>query len=104
MKKNLYLDDERATPPDYIRVYTYQEAVKELLTGDYKLVSLDHDLGTAMTGYDVASWIEYKASTGDLTRLVWIVHSANPVGALRMRQALLSADRFWDILEFDPCI
>ena len=58
-------------------------------------ISLDHDLGTAATGYDVAKWIEERAYSGELQRVSWTIHSANIAGARVMRLVLQNADRFW---------
>lgn len=84
-------------PPlsSWIWVKTAQEAIDLLQKGTVIQISLDHDLGHGPTGYDVACWIEAHAQSGALPRLQWRVHSANTVGAARIRQALQSADRFW---------
>lgn len=96
----LWLDDERPTPPGWHGVATAESAIALLAAGAVVEVSLDHDLGAAAagTGYDVATWIESAAHAGRLGRLVWHVHSANPVGRQRMIAALQSADRAWSAL------
>ncbi len=95
----LWLDDARPAPDDYdIHVGDARAAIHWLRTGTVTVVSLDHDLGDQKifgSGYDVAKWIEQAAHAGTLPRLAWAVHSSNPAGALRMRQALQSADRAW---------
>lgn len=101
---NLWLDDVRDPPSDgreWTVCRTFEEAKAALMTGSVAFASLDHDLGlietspgvwseqTAPTGYDLVKWMaEHK---------VWpaskpVVHSANPVGAGAMRQAI---DRYW---------
>lgn len=57
---NVYLDDERIAPADWMRVNWLNEAIWLLYTGKVKQLRLDHDLGndTKGTGYDVLLWIE----------------------------------------------
>ena len=101
----LYLDDLRVTPEGFdLRTYTAEETIAWLKTGKISFISLDHDLNAegyldiskTGTGYDVACWIEEAAAMGNLPRLGWAVHSMNPSGAIRIRQAMISADRYWD--------
>jgi hypothetical protein len=100
----LYLDDIRVTPDNFdLRAYTAKEAIAMLKRGNVTFISLDHDLNVegmldiaeTGTGYDVATWIEGAAADGSLKRIGWAVHSMNPSGALRIRQAMLSAEKFW---------
>lgn len=102
----LWLDDERnpqnqvtqelfGADPDMVWVKTAEAAIARLKSNSVGWLSLDHDLGTTATGYDVAKWIEERAHSGELTRLTWTIHSANVVGARAMRQALENADRYW---------
>jgi len=113
---NLWLDDVR-NPSDFGAIgfewaKTAAEAVALLKTGAVEFASLDHDLGACPTclngrtetdwliehggqsmpncehwgtGYDVVCWMEEHG--------IWpprgvFVHSANPVGAAKMRQAI----------------
>jgi hypothetical protein len=95
---SLWLDDVRPMPDGFdIHVKTAHEAIAVLKTAKIKKVSLDHDLGDEAngTGYDVARWIEEAAFNGELAPLDWAVHSQNPVGVEKMKQALQNADRFW---------
>lgn len=100
----LYLDDVRATPASFdIRAYTAPEAISILKGGHVTFISLDHDLdgdgegsiGETGTGYDVALWIEENAASGAFKRIGWAVHSMNPSGAAKIRQAMTSAERYW---------
>lgn len=91
----VYLDDERETPIGWTRAFTAQEAIFMLKSGKVEEISLDHDLGTEDTGYDVALWIEEAAFSGQLNRIKWNIHSNNPSGASRIRAALESAEKFW---------
>ena len=56
----VFLDDERAPPDGWVRVYWPAEAIALLKTGAVEELSLDHDLGDDErgTGYDVVIWIE----------------------------------------------
>jgi len=94
----IWLDDERPAPAGWVHLKTAGAAIDHLETGLVTAISLDHDLGPpeAGTGYDVALWIETAAATGKCRRLVWAIHSANPVGIRRMEMAMRSADRFWN--------
>ena len=98
MKRRLWLDDIRH-PPDtsWWWVRTYEEAVEYLQRWQVVEVSLDHDLGTQRTGYDVACYIEQQAFNGELQEPIkWYIHSQNTVGAENMRAALRQADKFWN--------
>jgi hypothetical protein len=95
---NLWLDDIR-DPMHYGYigwhwVKTADEAIAALATGEVDQCSLDHDLDmsatigrepTEKTGYDVVCWME---ETGNWPKQKPRVHSMNPVGAARMRQAI----------------
>lgn len=70
---NIYLDDERQTPENMIRVKTADECIqllRECYANKIKvgILSLDHDLGPpeAGTGYDVICWLEEQIFTNEL--------------------------------------
>lgn len=91
----LYLDDVRfPDQPDLQLVRTAKEAIKLINTGKVEFISLDHDLGTSVTGYDVACYIELLVASGIIRCPAYRIHSANPVGAERMAKAMESAKRF----------
>ena len=103
---NVWLDDVRdpddakiqelfGAEPGMIWVKTVEAAIQRLKSKQVAWISLDHDLGTTGTGYDVAVWIEARAASGELPRLAWTIHSVNGDGARRMRWALENADRSW---------
>lgn len=95
---NLWIDDLR-DPPDktWIVARTYKEAIAFIDTIIWTLISLDHDLGEEKTGYDVLCHIEEKAYMGTLGYSPSIkIHSANTVGAERMRQAATKIEGFLD--------
>jgi len=56
----IYLDDERATPDRWVRVYLPDEAIELLKSGNVAEISLDHALGDDERGtaYDVVLCIE----------------------------------------------
>lgn len=106
----LWLDDERdpnsrkiqelfGAEPNMIWVKTVPAAISRLKSGNVEYISLDHDLGTTATGYDVAKWIEEQAFNGTLNRINWAVHSMNTEGSKAIRNALLNADKYWDTNE-----
>jgi hypothetical protein len=82
----VFLDDERATPPGWERVYWPDEAIALLDTGEVTELSLDHDLGDDArgTGYDVIVWIERAVIERGFVPPRMAVHSANPAARARM--------------------
>lgn len=82
----VFLDDERATPPGWERVYWPDEAIALLETGRIVELSLDHDLGDDArgTGYDVVVWIERAVIERGFVPPRMRVHSANPAARVRM--------------------
>ena len=99
IKFNVWLDDIRPKPNEFqVWAKTADKAIFYLKQGNIGWISLDHDLGddpNSGSGYDVAKWIEEHAFKGELNPLKVTVHSANPVGAKMMRQAISNAELFW---------
>ncbi len=93
----LWLDDILPHPEGWARAYTAEQAIELISSNTVTEISLDHDLGPeeAGTGYDVACFIEKSAAEGWLNKLVWNIHSQNPIGIKNMIAALKSAERFW---------
>lgn len=91
----LWIDDLRKAPPGWIHARNYQQAIMAIRTGAVDEISFDHDLGEERTGYDVAVFVEQMASQDLIPRMKWGVHSANPVGKIRIQAAMKSADRLW---------
>ena len=100
----LWLDDQindpsappRHPPEGWLGVDSAIQACRLLARGGVTHISLDHDLGEdKFTGYLVALFIEKRAFQKRIKPLSWAIHSANPVGAEKMRYALSLADRFW---------
>lgn len=115
---NLWLDDVRPAPDGWVWVKTVEEAKEYLLRKGPRglpivvAMSLDHDLGCCPeclkgrtaeqwleehnylsmpncthfgTGYDLVCWME---ETGNWSRKVPSVHSANPAGRQKMTLAI----------------
>lgn len=67
-------------------VNNYGSAAHQLTTERYDIVYLDHDLGEEKTGYDVVREMVKKDATK--RHKVFRIHSANPIGANRMRNLI----------------
>ena len=73
----VFLDDLRKPFKDFQLVKNYDECIKLLDVKNVEIISLDHDLGTKKSGYDVAM---YMVKNNIYPKQIYI-HSANPVGA-----------------------
>ena len=82
----VYLDDERATPEGWTRVYWPSEAIELVKTRLVTEISLDHDLGNDErgTGYDVVLWIEEQVALHGFVPPKMSVHSANVSARTKM--------------------
>ncbi len=91
----VYLDDERATPDGWTRVYRPDEAISLLMQGNVAEISLDHDLGDDQrgTGYDVIAWIEEAVVLRGFKPPLIHVHSANPAARERMEAGITAIAR-----------
>ena len=87
---NVYLDDERATPDGWTRVYWPSEAIELLKSGQVSEISLDHDLGDDErgTGYDVVLWIEEQVVLHGFVPPQISVHSANVSARAKMESGI----------------
>ena len=90
----IFLDDLRAPPPGATLCRTGEAAIRLIESGVVTRISFDHDLGTDLTGYDVAKRIEQLVAEGQITMPRWQVHSANPVGRDNIEAAMRSAERY----------
>ncbi|WP_141617701.1 cyclic-phosphate processing receiver domain-containing protein [Myxococcus sp. AB036A] len=92
----VYLDDERATPDGWVRVWWPEEAISLLASGQVTELSLDHDLGddTHGTGYDVLLWLEEAVATRGFVPPRVQVHSANSSARQKMTLAIARIERF----------
>lgn len=84
----VFLDDKRDCPEGWILAKTYKEAITLLETGKVTEMSLDHDLGSKKTGYDVLAYIEEKLHKEIFNVPKLKVHSANPPAKVRMSAAI----------------
>lgn len=92
----IWLDDERPMPPEFdVWLRTAQSAINVLRVGGITHISLDHDLGGELTGYDVAKYIEEAAYNKTLAPMEVTIHSANAVGRKNMDVAIRRAQMFW---------
>lgn len=100
--RKIYLDDLRdpvdsyKNDPDGWEIYREPLSLiahlRETRLIGIDLISLDHDLGTVTTGYDVLCAIEGLVYDGAPLPTIWL-HSQNPVGVQNMRKALDSIHR-----------
>ena len=102
----IFLDDLRVAPQFGIYgdpitwdkvVRTAEELIELIDKNAVTYISFDHDLGTELTGYDVAKHIEELAAKGLLNPIDYSIHSANPVGAANIDAAMKNAWKFWDL-------
>ena len=91
----VYLDDERPTPPGWVRTYWPDEAIELLQTGKVTDISLDHDLGDDQrgTGYDVVLWIEEAVITRGFVPPRISVHSANTSARIKMEAGIAAIEQ-----------
>jgi len=92
----LFVDDIREAPDSsWVIVRTAKEAMDLLESGKIEVLSLDHDLGEDLTGYDIINWLERKVYNNEVESPKEIlVHSANPVGVDNIKRAIRSIERF----------
>ena len=85
----IYLDDTRKAPKGFKLVKSYKECIRLLKTKQVEEISLDHDLGGSKTGNDIILWIEEQCFLSDDYNPPKIsIHSANPVGVLKMKAGI----------------
>ena len=83
----IFLDDFRVAPDNTWTAIRDPYEVKKLLSsGIVKEISFDHDLGLAITGYDVMVFLEELVFTGKVKAPVVLVHSANSGAYGKMAQ------------------
>ena len=88
MAINLYVDDDlenRPTPTGWTRASSAREAIIALSTLVVTDLSLDHDLGKGMSGYDICLWM-VEHNKWPLASI--LLHTGNVVGRDNMRQLL----------------
>jgi hypothetical protein len=96
MRMKIWLDDARTPLPEYdVWLQNAETAIRVLRLGGITGISLDHDLGDGLTGYDVAKFIEEGAFSGAIPKMEVRVHSANPVGRANILRCIANAEQFW---------
>lgn len=94
---NLYLDDVRACPENFILVTSYEEFVNFIQNQEWpNFISFDHDLGLGKTGYDCAKFLVEYCLENRLDLPDFFVHSQNPVGKLNIESLLKNFQKFQD--------
>lgn len=89
---NVYMDDLRLGPyndavfggfewQDYVIVRSIANTKELLSSGLVFDLSLDHDMGSELTGYDLVKWM---ADTNTWPKGKMFIHTANPVGRNNM--------------------
>ena len=96
----IWLDDVREPPSDWEWFKDADSLITALAPDNptgyiwwnrITLISLDHDLGTSLSGWDVVKHLEYIHHTQPVSfPFVVKVHSMNPVGREKMIQTLQS--------------
>ncbi|UYB50111.1 hypothetical protein OCI51_25985 (plasmid) [Lysinibacillus capsici] len=95
MKINVYLDELRDCPNDFILAKNINELQTLITTHDIGILSLDHDLGTDAsgqllpTGYDFVKWF---CEEGLFVEQLYL-HTDNVVGKENMYSLLKAAQR-----------
>ena len=86
---NLYLDDVRETPDNFVRVYNYEEFVQFINENSVPdFISFDHDLGEGKTGFDCAKFLVKSCLDNGISKINFVVHSQNPVGKENIEKLL----------------
>lgn len=91
---NLYLDDIRECPEDFMLARNVEEAKDFVKSHKIGIMSLDHDLGNKNgvildTGYD---FVKYICENGIECEAIFI-HTDNVVGRKNMYETLIGAQR-----------
>jgi hypothetical protein len=94
----LFLDDVRNVEHVYpnsketwVTIRKATEAMKLISTGKVEFISFDHDLGTDLTGYDVATFTEELVILGKIKCPDFAVHSSNFPGRKRIWATMRNA-------------
>jgi hypothetical protein len=80
-------------------VRTVPEAKRLLANNTVEILSLDHDLGDEFDGYQLCTWLEILAASGnwDVIPHTMEIHSANPVGRKNMKAAIDNIERMRNV-------
>lgn len=95
----MFIDDERHPPlswtGSYVVIRTAEEAIEFMLIHECPIfISFDHDLGSGMSGYELAKFI-IDVDLDQAGQFIpegfrFEVHSMNPIGAANIRNLLSS--------------
>lgn len=92
---NLYLDDVRACPENFVLVNSYDEFVRFIKHHEWpNFISFDHVLGLGKTGYDCAKFLVEFCLEKQLDLPEFFVHSQNPVGKMNIESLLKNFEKF----------
>ena len=86
---NLYIDDLRKVPDNFICARNYNKAINYLNNYNINILSLDHDLGEEKTGYDI---VKYICMNNIKINSIYI-HTDNVVGRENMYSTLIAAQK-----------
>ena len=99
----VWLDDVRPAPEGFVWAKNAFYAIELIKSRKVKFISFDHDLGGddeetlyKNNGYAVACEIERLAHDNKIEPIAYEIHSANPVGRMRIDFAMRSAQRYWE--------
>lgn len=99
----IWLDDERKAPEGWLRSYTAKETILLLKNYVVSEISLDHDLGTDDTGYDVLCWIEKRVVLNKYVPPTINIHTANASARQKMLLAKQSISRLRNTVQMLRC-
>jgi len=86
---NLFLDDLRPCPDNFILAKNVPQCRILLQHNEVNVISLDHDLGDLETGYSLVKWlVEAGLDDESIYPKVIYLHTANPVGRENMFRLL----------------
>ena len=80
--------------PDAVWCKSLKEALHHLLKKEVTFISLAHDPGHELDGYEMASVIEGLVRDGHLPMPEWEIHSASPEWKSAISKIMRSAERF----------
>lgn len=96
MTYSMYLDDVRLKPSEFdIHCESYKSAVQYIQQfGLPHLISFDHDLGTIESGFTLAKFIVEYCIDNNKRLPLYLIHSANPVGAENIKSYMDNFSEF----------
>lgn len=95
MINNIFIDDDRECPKNYIQIKDSNQVIEKLRTIDkINIISFDHDMGlTKLSGYDlIKNILETAPNLFDKINIVSF-HTNNMVGGRNMCQILINAQK-----------